>query len=205
MFWFWCIFVRFLVHFLRFLAFLKSAENAPKSKVGHESTLYCSDFDDFGVVWKLTVSAFKRRQARQNPSILRSIRGHVLIRKSWKNMPHIGPHFLPWTIATVSFDIKSTLQRHELTKTSPWIDHRMLRSRRYWCRWKAESMSFPRTPISFRTEHSMLNSLPCFDDVIIQRYSHSTVLPDAWNITTNDHRIKTCVWMDLILLRSRSD
>ncbi len=65
--------------FLRFLAFLKSAQNVPKSKVANESTLYCSDFDDFSAVRKLTVSAFKRRQARQNPLGIRSIHGHDLI------------------------------------------------------------------------------------------------------------------------------
>ncbi len=52
MFWFWSILGWFFVHFLWFLAFVKSAENVRNSKVGHESTLYCSDFDDFGVVRK---------------------------------------------------------------------------------------------------------------------------------------------------------
>ena len=68
-----------LVHFLRFLTFLKSAENVRNSKIGNESTSYRTDFDDFGVVRKLMIPAFKRRQARQNPLGMRSIRGHVLI------------------------------------------------------------------------------------------------------------------------------
>ncbi len=109
MFWFWCIFVPFLVHFLWFLTFLKSVENVRKSKVGHESTLYCSDFDDFGVVWKLTISAFKRRQARQNPSNIISIPGHVWIWKLQKNLSHIEPIAYPYACySAVRYKIHSS-------------------------------------------------------------------------------------------------
>ena len=57
----------------------KSAENDQKSKYGHETHQYWSDGNNFGAVRKLTVSAFQRRQARQNPFSRRSIRGHVVI------------------------------------------------------------------------------------------------------------------------------
>ncbi len=59
--------------------YLKLFENAPKSKPGHESTLYLTDFADFSVVEELRLSAFKRRQARQISFGIGSIRGHVLI------------------------------------------------------------------------------------------------------------------------------
>ena len=79
-----------LVVFLRFLAFLKSAENARNFPNLNKPTLYLTDFDDFSVVQELTVSAFKRRQARQNPLGIRLIRDHVLVKKSKKkNIPHI--------------------------------------------------------------------------------------------------------------------
>ena len=56
-----------------------------RSKHGHQSTLYCSDFDT-----KLRMAAFQRRQARQNPSTIRSIRGRLskstlLIRRCGQN------------------------------------------------------------------------------------------------------------------------
>ena len=56
-------------------------ENDQKSKHGHEMHLYWSVDDNFSVVQQLRVSAFQRRQARQNPSNRRSIHGHVLICK----------------------------------------------------------------------------------------------------------------------------
>ena len=72
-------------------------KNTRKSKHDHEWTVDLTDFDDVGVVGKLTVPAFQRRQARKNPLGLRSIRGHVLIpffHKFYKN-----PHFLSTEVA----------------------------------------------------------------------------------------------------------
>ena len=43
------------------------------SKHGHESTIYLTDFDELGAVWKLWSSALKRRYIRQNPLGIRSI------------------------------------------------------------------------------------------------------------------------------------
>ncbi len=92
------ILVHFCTIFGAFFAIfniLKSVKNVRKSKHGHESTLYCSVFDDFSVVWKLTISALKRRQARQNPLGIRSIRGHALIWKSRFCILHICLNFWP--------------------------------------------------------------------------------------------------------------
>ncbi len=54
-------------------------KNNNKSKHDLESTLYWSDFDELGAVWKLATSAFKRHQNRQNRINIWSIRGSVLI------------------------------------------------------------------------------------------------------------------------------
>ena len=43
------------------------------------SILYCSDLDDFCAVETLTNLALDRRHSRQNPSNIRSTRGHILI------------------------------------------------------------------------------------------------------------------------------
>ncbi len=53
------------------------------SKHGHEPDLYCSVFDELGVVEELAVSAFQRHQARQKRSSISPVRGHVLKSKSF--------------------------------------------------------------------------------------------------------------------------
>ncbi len=50
-----------------------------KSNHDHESTFYWTDFDDFGVVGKLALSAVERRQNHHPPTNIGAFRGNVLI------------------------------------------------------------------------------------------------------------------------------
>ena len=50
-----------------------------ESKHGHESTFYWTDFDDFGVVGKLALSAVERRQNHHPPTNIDALCGNVLI------------------------------------------------------------------------------------------------------------------------------
>ena len=80
--------------------YMKIHKNAWKSKYSYESTLYLSDFDDFGVVGKLRPSAFQRHQARKNPVSIRLIHGHVLIRNFRVFIKFVkNPHFLSTKMA----------------------------------------------------------------------------------------------------------
>ena len=54
-------------------------QNQFRSKHGHESNLYCSDFDESGADQAVRSSALERRQFRQNPNNIRSIRDHIFI------------------------------------------------------------------------------------------------------------------------------
>ena len=50
-----------------------------ESTRGHESTLHCFVFDEFGGDRKLGIRAIDRRQIGQNRHSIRSVRGHGLI------------------------------------------------------------------------------------------------------------------------------
>lgn len=51
-------------------------------KYGHESDLYCCDFDENGVVKKVRTKALQRYHFRQYQSNISPFRGHALIYKS---------------------------------------------------------------------------------------------------------------------------
>ncbi len=51
----------------------------PKSKYGHESILYVSVRNDFGVVRQLTLAAFQRQQNRRKRMHIRLIHGTIFL------------------------------------------------------------------------------------------------------------------------------
>ncbi len=152
-----------------------------------------SIFDDFGIVWKLRLPAFKRRQARQNPISIRSIRSHILVlMRGRKNGSSFNGMFIQRCNRIP--EVNRAQQTRIRTKTWLRID---LISNGFWRAWrrlKAETGSFRTTLKSSKSAQYKVDSWPTFD--------FDAFLEEFWCICCIFGRkctkIKTWPWIDNI-------